>query len=183
MTTNIILLYNEIEKEKKQMKIRKAEIKDLSDILRIYAYARAFMKENGNPDQWGNVYPSLEMVREDIEKGICYVCAEEKHIVGVFVFFKGEDPTYRIIREGKWHRNIPYGVLHRVASDGNTKGISKLCFDFAKEHCDYLRIDTHKDNIPMQNTLAKNGFRKCGIIDTYDDTNDGSPRIAYDWEA
>ena len=146
------------------MKIRKAEIKDLSDILRIYAYARAFMKENGNPDQWGNVYPSLEMVREDIEKGICYVCAEEKHIVGVFVFFKGEDPTYRIIREGKWHRNIPYGVLHRVASDGSTKGISKLCFDFAKEHCDYLRIDTHKDNIPMQNTLAKTGSVNAELL-------------------
>lgn len=165
------------------MKIRKAERKDLSDILRIYAYARAFMKANGNPDQWGNVYPSTELIQEDMEKGICYVCTEGEHIAGVFVFFQGEDPTYRVIREGNWHRNSPYGVLHRVASDGSIRGISKFCFDFAKENCDYLRIDTHKDNIPMQNTLAKNGFRKCGIIDTYSDTNDGSPRIAYDWEA
>lgn len=165
------------------MKIRKAERKDLSDILRIYAYVREFMKEHGNPDQWGMVYPSPELVREDMEKGICYVCTEEEHIAGVFVFFKGEDPTYRIIREGSWHRNSPYGVIHRVASDGSIRGISKFCFDFAKENCDYLRIDTHKDNIPMQNTLAKNGFRRCGIIDTYSDTNDGSPRIAYDWEA
>ena len=108
---------------------------------------------------------------------------EERHIAGVFVFFKGEDPTYRIIREGSWHRNSPYGVIHRVASDGSIRCISKFCFDFAKENCDYLRIDTHKDNIPKQNTLAKNGFRRCGIIDTYSDTNDGSPRIAYDWEA
>ena len=46
------------------MKIRKAERKDLSDILRIYAYAREFMKEHGNPDQWGMVYPSPELVRE-----------------------------------------------------------------------------------------------------------------------
>ena len=53
------------------MKIRKAERKDLSDILRIYAYARAFMKANGNPDQWGNVYPSTELIQEDMEKGIC----------------------------------------------------------------------------------------------------------------
>ena len=114
-----------------------------------------------------------------MEKGICYVCTEEEHIAGVFVFFKGEDPTYRIIREGSWHRNSPYGVLHRVASDGSIKGIARFCFDFAKENCDYLRIDTHKDNIPMQNTLAKNGFCRCGIINT----DDGSPRIAYDWEA
>ena len=143
------------------MKIRKAERKDLSDILRIYAYARAFMKANGNPDQWGNVYPSTELIQEDMEKGICYVCTEGEHIAGVFVFFKGEDPTYRVIREG------------------SIKGIARFCFDFAKENCDYLRIDTHKDNIPMQNTLAKNGFCRCGIINT----DDGSPRIAYDWEA
>ena len=115
----------------------------------------------------------------DMEKGICYVCTEGEHIAGVFVFFKGEDPTYRVIREGNWHRNSPYGVLHRVASDGSIKGIARFCFDFAKEKCDYLRIDTYKDNIPMQNTLAKNGFCRCGIINT----DDGSPRIAYDWEA
>lgn len=84
-----------------------------------------------------------------------------------------------MIREGNWHRNSPYGVLHRVASDGSIKGIARFCFDFAKEKCDYLRIDTYKDNIPMQNTLAKNGFCRCGIINT----DDGSPRIAYDWEA
>ena len=152
------------------MKIRKAERKDLSDILRIYAYAREFMKEHGNPGPVGNGLSFSELVREDMEKGICYVCArKKKHIAGVFVFFKGEDPTYRIIREGSWHRNSPYGVLHRVASDGSIKGIARFCFDFARENCDYLRIDTHKDNIPMQNTLAKNGFCRCGIIDTYSD--------------
>ena len=159
------------------MKIRKAEIKDLSDILRIYAYARAFMKENGNPDQWGNVYPSLEMVREDIEKGICYVCAEEKHIVGVFVFFKGEDPTYQVIEKGSWHGNQPYGVIHRVASDGTVRGVAEACFTFCKNQIGHLRIDTHKDNIPMQKALEKNGFGRCGIIYT----DDGSQRIAYDW--
>ena len=55
----------------------------------------------------GMVYPSPELVREDMEKGICYVCTEEEHIAGVFVFFKGEDPTYRIIREGSWHQEQP----------------------------------------------------------------------------
>lgn len=70
------------------MKIRKAERKDLSDILRIYAYARAFMKANGNPDQWGNVYPSTELIQEDMEKGICYVCTEGEHIAGFLYFLR-----------------------------------------------------------------------------------------------
>ena len=32
------------------MQIRKATMNDLPDILAIYAYAREYMKEHGNPD-------------------------------------------------------------------------------------------------------------------------------------
>ncbi len=40
------------------MQIRKATMNDLPDILAIYAYARKYMKEHGNPDQWRDSYPS-----------------------------------------------------------------------------------------------------------------------------
>ena len=72
------------------MKIRKAERKDLSDILRIYAYARAFMKANGNPDQWGNVYPSTELIQEDMEKGESAMCARKGNILQGFLYFLRE---------------------------------------------------------------------------------------------
>ncbi len=35
------------------MKIRTATILDLERILEIYAYARTFMAQTGNPTQWG----------------------------------------------------------------------------------------------------------------------------------
>ena len=35
------------------MTIRQAREAELGRILQIYADARAFMRENGNPDQWG----------------------------------------------------------------------------------------------------------------------------------
>ena len=40
-----------------------------------------------------------------------------------------------------------------------------------------VRADTHKDNITMQNMLAKNGFVPCGIIHV----ENGSERIAYQY--
>ena len=44
------------------MKIRKAEKKDLTDILRIYDHARKFMAQNGNPDQRQiNIHPEREL--------------------------------------------------------------------------------------------------------------------------
>ena len=51
------------------MKIRHTEEKDFARILAIYASARAFMKEHGNPNQWGpRNWPPEALLREDIAK-------------------------------------------------------------------------------------------------------------------
>ena len=39
--------------------ITKAKMEDLSLILQIYAYARKFMKQSGNPKQWGDSFPEV----------------------------------------------------------------------------------------------------------------------------
>ncbi len=41
-----------------------------------------------------------------------------------------------------------------------------------------LRIDTHLKNLPMQRSLKKAGFTRCGTIFT----RDGTPREAY-WKS
>ena len=56
------------------MQIRKATMNDLPDILAIYAYAREYMKEHGNPDQWKDNYPPLELTTQDIRSGCLHVC-------------------------------------------------------------------------------------------------------------
>ena len=78
---------------------------------------------------------------------------------------------------GTWHSDLPYGAVHRVASDGSTRGLTKACFDFCTKIIDYIRIDTHENNKPMQGALQKYGFRECGIIHI----DDGTPRIAFDY--
>ena len=37
--------------------IRKATPADRPEILEIYSRARQFMRETGNPSQWGDTYP------------------------------------------------------------------------------------------------------------------------------
>ena len=50
------------------MNIRNAEIKDLPRIMEIFAHARRFMTEHGNPDQWGpDNWPPEDLIRSDIE--------------------------------------------------------------------------------------------------------------------
>ena len=156
------------------MKIRKATAADLPRIMKIYAYAREYMAAHGNPDQWGTVHPTEEMIRQDIRNGKSYVNLDGDHIRAVFYFAVEEDPTYGYI-DGAWCNDRPYGVIHRIAVGESGKGVAAECFAFAETHCTNLRIDTHEKNLPMQRCLAKHGFIRCGTIYL----EDGDPRIAY----
>jgi RimJ/RimL family protein N-acetyltransferase len=157
------------------MRIRKTRPEDIEEVMQIYARARSFMAQTGNPTQWDGGYPHESLIREDIEKGISHVAEYDGKIETVFVFFKGEDPTYRVIENGSWVNDEPYGVIHRIASRGEVKGAGAACLLWGFEQCGNLRIDTHDDNLVMQHVLEKNGFVRCGRIYL----EDGSPRVAY----
>ena len=155
--------------------VRPARMADLERIEAIYAYARKFMAEHGNPDQWGNSYPLRQWLEMDIAENALFVIEGPEEIHGVFYFVIGEDPTYGYIEDGTWRSDTPYGTIHRVAGDGSG-GIFAACLEFCSRMISHLRIDTHRDNLPMQHVVEKHGFSRRGIIYVAD----GSPRIAYD---
>lgn len=154
--------------------VRKAVHEELETILSIYAVAREFMAQTGNPNQWGKTNPPKEQVVRDIAEGTLYVIVSDS-IHGVFYFALGEDPTYAVIEEGSWGSDAPYGTIHRIAGDGSG-GIVATSVAFAKQTTRHIRIDTHHDNKVMQHVLEKQGFTRRGIIHIAD----GSPRIAYE---
>lgn len=155
--------------------IRPARLSELPIIEQIYSNAREAMRQSGNPHQWGDRHPEPSLLIENIHDGHLYVCTEEDQIAAVFYFRQGIDPTYRQIFHGQWLNDRPYAVIHHIAVAQRRRGIASRCFDYALSICPELRIDTHQDNLPMQRTLAKNGFHRCGIIHL----PDGSERIAY----
>lgn len=156
--------------------IRQALLSDLETILDIYDEARVFMRQNGNPSQWRNGYPSKGRVTDDIKENCLFVIQRESKPCGVFFFKVGEDPTYRYIENGKWLSDTEYGVIHRIAGRTKEKGIFAEALEFCQGKITHLRIDTHKDNSIMQHALAKYGFTPCGTIYVAD----GTPRIAYE---
>ena len=162
------------------MEIRHAVEADFASIMDIYRRARAFMAEHGNPNQWGPTnWPPEALIHRDIATGCSYVCTEGGRIVGTFFYTSGRDiePTYAVIEDGAWLDNGPYGVVHRIAADGSTKGVGAFCIRWALEQCGHLRIDTHGDNKVMQNLLSKLGFTHCGTIYVEEDN---FPRMAYE---
>ena len=166
------------------MMIRKSVPRDLERMMEIYAHAREFMAAHGNPGQWGpTCWPPEALIRKDIAEGHSYVCLNDTgKIIGTFFFVRGDDvePTYREITDGAWLDSSPYGVVHRIASDGSEKGTGAFCINWAYGQCGHLRIDTHGDNRVMQGLLGKLGFVRCGTIYVEEDD---APRMAYEKSA
>ena len=170
------------------MFVRKALESDIPRMTEIYAMARTFMAEHGNPEQWGaDNWPPEYLIRDDINARKSYVCVDAEdgsagRIVGAFYFDFGEEPEpdYRAITGGAWQSAEPYGVVHRIASDHSRKGIGTFCINWAFAQCGHLRIDTHGENNIMQNLVSKLGFVHCGTIYVEEDDY---PRLAFEKSA
>lgn len=158
------------------MHIQKAEAADINIIMTVFDAAKQFMRKTGNDKQWIDGYPSKDIILENIRNESFYVClSDERQIVGVFYFKVEEDPTYAKIYDGEWLNDQPYGVVHRIASNGMQKGVADFCLQWCFRQCNNIRVDTHRDNMVMQHILKRNGYKQCGIIYIAN----GTERIAF----
>lgn len=155
--------------------VRKATYEDVPELMEVFGKARETMRASGNMHQWNDGYPSEEIVRKDIENGVCYVLCKNERIIATMAFIPGPDPTYANIYDGQWIDESPYYVIHRIAAAEPGNNAAHLMLLWALTQTDSIRIDTHKDNVIMQHILAKQGFTHCGMIYLAN----GDPREAY----
>lgn len=164
------------------MEFRKSVKSDIPQIMSIVKQAQAYFKEQ-NIDQWQNGYPNEEVINNDIKNEDSYVIIKEDEIVATTVVSFDKESSYKNIIDGKWLTNGDYGVIHRVAVNNTYKGLglSHKIIKYAEELClekgvHSIKVDTHEENIPMQNLLKKNGFEYCGVIYL----EDGGKRVAFE---
>ena len=158
------------------MTIRPTTYADIDALQAIFAYARVQMAADGNPTQWGDGYPSREQLESDIQRGVSYIVVHNGQPCATFVFIIGEDPTYTYIENGNWlDDTLPYGTIHRIASNGEQRGIFRTVLHWCSALCSNIRIDTHQDNARMIHLIEQAQFTHCGIIYT----RDNSPRMVY----
>ena len=158
------------------MIIRKAKTEEIDRIMEVFDAAKQFMRKTGNDVQWVDGYPTREFILDNIRKDGLYVClSEDEQMVGAFYYKVEDDSTYAKIYDGEWLNNKPYGVVHRIASNGKQKGIGDACLQWCFDQCGNIRVDTHRINSLMQRILLRNGYRYCGIIYV----SNGTERLAY----
>ena len=162
------------------MRIRPMTEQDLPQLFELFAHARKYMAEAGNPNQWPAYYPSREILLKDIENGgyvivedhvddnheeqVDYSNTEKSAIVGVFILEENAHELAYDTIDGQWLNDEPYAVIHRCATLHNRKGVGQFFMDWCFKRCSNIRVDTHKDNLPMIKFLEKNDFTYCGIV-------------------
>ncbi len=161
------------------MLIRKSTTSDLSVILQLRDSARQIMRSSGNLSQWPDGVPQESKFTSDIQSGFSYIVEQDGSPVATFALIPSPDPTYAVVYDGSGWRypDNQYGVIHRLASNAQCRGVFSAIFSFARQLYSDIRIDTHSDNKIMRHLLAKNGFKPVGTIIL----SNGEPRLAFQW--
>ena len=144
--------------------IRKATPADMACIMQVMSAAKSIMRAAGNMLQWTGGYPSEAVVLQDMEKGGGYVVEDDHSVVAYFAFLPSPEPTYSHI-VGRWlDDDLPYHVVHRIASYPGAHHVFRDVMDFCFAADGNIRIDTHRDNTIMQHVAEAYGFTYCGVI-------------------
>ncbi|WP_203618306.1 MULTISPECIES: GNAT family N-acetyltransferase [Fructobacillus] len=168
--------------------MRRAQARDVSEIVSILQTAKGYLKEQGI-DQWQSDYPNEATVQADLDAQQGFVLVVGDEVAGYAAAFEGEDPLYTDIKEGSWADSghpHDYASLHRVAMSDKFRGqrltprffTALISFFYARGARDF-RIDTHPGNMPMQKVIANNGFEKRGSVDMLEADHISTKRFAY----
>jgi len=157
------------------MKIRKAEITDLDNIMSMYQSCINGMIKNGI-DQWDSTYPNAQVIVNDINNNTYYII-EKENIIGGLTIDKNQDPTYLDI---KWEdQENKFLSVHRLAVKENYwgQGIGKKLMLFAEKlvvinKLRSIRLDTYSGNPYAILFYKKLGYKELGSINLKTNKNE-----------
>ena len=150
------------------MIIRKAEISDLENIMKMYKSCVAGMIENGI-DQWDETYPNAEFISEDLLANTYYIALENEEIIGGINIDQNQDETYLAI---DWQdKSNQFLVVHRLAVKAEfwKNGIGKSLMLFtenlvSEKGLNSIRLDTYSGNPKTMEFYLRLGYTKLGHI-------------------
>ncbi len=131
--------------------IKKASIKDLDELYLLTKNCAQHLIEN-EIYQWNEYYPSLEVLKNDIELQQLWKFENNNEIVGIIVLTEVEDEEYKSVQ---WLTNNTNNLyIHRLAVQPKFqgKGYAQQLMDFAENYArennfNSVRLDTFSQNL------------------------------------
>jgi ribosomal protein S18 acetylase RimI-like enzyme len=150
------------------MKISKATLSQLDEIMTLLSEVVSEMNENGI-DQWGPDHPTREMFLNHISDGTLQILSDGNSIIGFIKITNEQDKEYLDV---PWEdSNGNSLVIHRLAIRPNfqARGLAKMLMEFAEKYAtenNYtsIRVDTYCKNYRALQLYEKCGYEYRGII-------------------
>ena len=150
------------------MEFRKAQMCDLTEVMALFRAATLAMRAVGI-DQWDEIYPSADVVREDIGRAQMHIGLESGKIAVVFVLEPCHEGEYE---PASWRYVEPeFTVLHRlcVHPDFQGQGIARQAMDYLeqavlKSGISAIRLDAFPQNPAAIRLYESRGYVKAGEV-------------------
>ena len=150
------------------IKYEKGKIEDLDTIYQVFKEATEEMDRNNIP-QWDEVYPNVDVLREDMELEQLFVGRIEEDIAVVFVINDDYDDQYE---NGQWqHKTASFRILHRlcVSPRHQRKGVGALTLKYIeeilkKDNIESIRLDAFSKNPYALKMYENEGYKIVGEV-------------------
>ena len=150
------------------MEFRVAQSNDLAEVMALFRAATLAM-DALRVFQWDEVYPSVEIVQEDIDRTQMQVGLADGKIVAVFALEPCRENDYE---NANWrYPATEFVVLHRLcvhpAFQG--QGIAKLAMDYLEQEVrsrgiHAIRLDAFPQNPAAIRLYESRGYEKAGEV-------------------
>lgn len=143
-------------------------IDDANQVLTLFKACTRHMQSQ-NIFQWDELYPTLDIVIEDIRRQSSFGWLEEGRLDGVITLNEAQDPEYQGL-DWKDDRGRIL-VIHRLAVNPERQrcGVGRSLMDFAEDYArghgySSIRLDAYNGNSRALRLYESRGYRKVGQV-------------------
>lgn len=144
---------------------QKASFDNVSEIMGLIQGAILNMEKHGIY-QWDKLYPTEEVIVNDISNGELYIGKVEDIIAVIYVINKSYDVEYH---NGDWqYPNAEYRIIHRlcVHPEYQQKGIAKKTMKHIEAELRQCNIEAIRLDVFSENPYALKLYQNMGFIKT-----------------
>jgi len=150
------------------MNITTAEKTSIPDIMNLISECISGMEAQGIY-QWGDFYPTLDIITKDIQCESLYIMQNQKDCLGIISFDQEQEAEYEKI---KWLSDkSPVLIVHRLAVFPKWQGlgIARKLMDYAERFAienEYasIRLDVYSGNRRAIKFYEQRSYKKTGQV-------------------
>jgi ribosomal protein S18 acetylase RimI-like enzyme len=142
-----------------------------NDIERVMSLIKDCIRdmESHGIHQWGEYYPTRDIIQDDIENRSLYTTKEDDEVLGIIAINEEQPPEWEKVNWSTQEGRIL--TVHRLAVKPirQEQGIARRLLDYAEDYAVYngyksIRLDAYSGNPRALKLYEKHGYKRVGQV-------------------